>query len=146
MGGRWKAGVHGEGRAAGRRRKAEDGAARDNGACGKTTLSEASRERLGRPVLDPEKLKDYEKITGETVEAGVSPTWAEYIVAKMAHRAVKNDTGTRDARELREASERPRNEKAGAPAFLLGMKGLPRTNAVTGAAPEETEAGEGWKA
>lgn len=109
-------------------------------------MSEANRERLARGVLDPKMLREYEMITGEAAEAGPSPTWAEFIAAKMANRAARSETGARDAKELRETGEQPRRETAGRATFLLGIKGLPRTNAATGVAPAETGVAEGWRA
>jgi phage terminase large subunit len=106
------------------------------------TLSEASRERLGRLLSHPEKLAEYEKITGEEPVAGHSPTWAAYVMAGTAEHAVWNPTGTREVKELREASEHMESETAPKAAFLLSLKGLPRTNAVTGGAPAKAEAGE----
>ena len=141
MAGRGKNGNRGGARGTGTRPEAESTAAGDHGACGKTTLSEANRERLGRPVRDQTLLSEYEIVTGEAVEDGRSLFWAEFIAAKTAHRAATCPTGTRDAKELRESSERSGSERADKTAFLLGMKGLPRTNAVTGKKPEETDAG-----
>jgi hypothetical protein len=119
--------------------KRDDGAERD-------TLSEVYRTRLAKLVTDPKMLEDYRTATGEDVGDGFFPTWAEYIAAKVAYRAAKNETGTRDAKELREASEGLLDEEADKPTYVLGMSGLPRTNAVTGAAREETDENEGWGA
>jgi hypothetical protein len=102
-------------------------------------LSEAQRDRLAKPVVRPQLLKEYKEATGERLEKGVSPTWEEFIAAKMAHRAAMNATGTRDTRELLEASEQEGSESGGKPAYQLSMRGLPRTNAVTGEAPAETD-------
>lgn len=112
----------------------------------KTTLSEAHRERLGRRVLDREMLAQYKSISGEIFKAGDSPTWAEFVAVKMAHRASAGSAGTRDAKELREASEKIGSGGVGKPDFLLGTKGLARTNAVTGAVPKEADAKRGWRA
>jgi hypothetical protein len=141
MAGRAKSSIRGGARGTGTGSKAESAEAGDHGACAKTTLSEANRERLSRPVRNQTLLREYEIFTGEAIEDGHAPTWREFIAAKTAYRAATSETGTRDAKELRESSERAGSEGAGKTVFLPGMSGLPRTNAVRGKAPGGTEAG-----
>lgn len=109
---------------------------------GETTLSEAHRERLAKPVVSRELRDKYEEATGEILEDGFSPTWAEFLSAMLAYRAATSPTGSRDAKELREATERASGDGGDEPAFLLSMDGLPRTNAVTGQAPAEMDGEE----
>ena len=126
------------------RRKAGSGAAGDPKVFGKTTLSEAYRKRLVMPVVHPELLKEYQEATGELLEKGTSPNWMTFIAAMVARRAAMSATGTRDAKELREATEQEGGDSEGEPPIVLGIKGLPRTNAVTGEAPAE-ETDEEWE-
>lgn len=125
------------------RRKGGSGTAGEPKAFGKTTLSEAYREWLAMPVVHPELLKEYKEATGERLEEGSSPTWATFIAAMTAHRAAVSATGTRDAKELREATEQEDGNSEGEPPIVLGIEGLPRTNAVTGQPAEETD--EEWE-
>lgn len=97
---------------------------------GKTTLAEASRDRLARPLCDPELIEEFKKATGESIDPQNPPTWAELIVAKEARRAV-SENGTREAKELRDAAEGSKSDSTRV-ALLLSLDGLPRTNAVSG--------------
>jgi len=106
-------------------------AATAGSASGKTTLAEASRDRLAKPALDPALWSEFEEATGERVDPASPPTWAEMIAAKQARRAATSENGTRDAKELREAAEGSKNDSARV-AFLISLDGLPGTNAVTG--------------
>jgi hypothetical protein len=96
-----------------------------------TTLAEASRDRLAKPVRDPKLWKEFEEATGEPVDPNDPPTWAELIVAIEARLAVTGENGTREAKELRDAAEGAKNESARV-AMLLSLDGLPKTNAVSG--------------
>lgn len=122
-----------------------DGTARDGAR--QTTFREARGGRLQKPVLARDLLTDFESITGEIAKTGELPTWAEYVVAKMAHRAATSASRTRDVRQMEETNEREPNVGAGRNAFLLRTEGLPRTNAVTGVKPEEDKRADGgWGA
>lgn len=96
----------------------------------KTTLAEASRDRLARPLCDPGLIEEFERATGESVDPQNPPTWAELIVAKEARQAV-GENGTREAKELRDAAEGSKSDSTRV-ALLLSLEGLPRTNAVSG--------------
>lgn len=100
------------------------------------TLGEATRERLGKPVASGALRKAYEVITGERMNRRWPPTWAQLIAARGALRAVLSSSGTRDAKELRDATEGRQGGTGRRAGFVLSLDGLPRTNAVTGRAPQ----------
>ena len=102
-----------------------------------TSPSEATRELFCR--CEEIHEKECELILGEAVEKGHA---AAPAATKIARRAAI--CRMHDAKKPRDSSERPAGVKGVTTGFLLSMTGLPRTNAVTGRAPEE--AGKGWRA